>query len=566
MSSRVLSKNFFAIKRIEDCFVLYRWLSLGLAVILSIVGNNNGITLLNLGAAFSIAFILNLFLTVYSSNCIEKVKKYPYLLGLDILICASLLYLTGGWRSPFYAYAINPILVGAYIQQFKGAFVSATGLGLLALIFQYFGSYDISEPLRMETLPRFAAIPVGLFLVASFSAIYFNVLDNLREELDLEKTQNERILAFYKACGAINSSLQLKKVLNLAVSNAYDLTDSKSAVLGLFYEEEGLEIDPNTILVRDNGKVYHDAELKNQVDGFVKYTAENNGPVLLNSADLEQDYLFGSSNIDSLICLPLVRKGKYIGLMACINPKSSANLNSLMLLEILGNLASAAIENARLLEKGQNLMIVEERNRIARDMHDGLAQSLFSLILNIEVCEKLFDSKPELVKQKIADLKKLAEHNLAGTRQYIYDLCPGDLKKLGLPKALDVYTKEFTSINGLKADFEIAGARKNLPQDIEKALYYITQEALSNARKHARAKNVCVQLSYSDRRVILSIEDDGHGFDVDETLTRIVDWKRKGLSNIRKRAKMLGGECTIDSDQWKGTRIEIVIPVLELAT
>lgn len=560
MSCEELPMASATIKKLEKSLILYRWISFGLIVLIYFLQQDAKISPVILFAIILFMFFYNLLITLFYTRLFKEIRRYPCLLGLDICICTFMIYTSGGWRSPFYLYALSPLLVAGYIYKTKMVFIWAGILSGLYYLSLLLNGYTLQRVFQMGILNDYILHYASFFFVAFFFTLFFATVEELEESIIAQNLCQTRLLSFYKVFGAISSTLQLKKILSLVVSNTYELTKPKKTVLVLFVEGCDLQIDSDSIVVRDNGRVYSDPDSRAHIERLLPYIAEKEEIVLVTRESLALEGCLIFEDIESVLCVPLICKGNYQGLVISFNPSCGKSEDDLAFLKILGALASTSIENARLIKKKQNLMISEERNRIARDMHDGLAQSLFSLVLNLEVCSRLIESRPEVVKKKLSELGEFASHSLTKTRQYIYDLCPAEICALGLSKALDNYTKEFTCVNGVKANFKATGCQRKLSEDIEKGLYYVAQEALSNARRHAHAKNVDVELSYSDKRITLSVKDDGMGCDI-ETINRSLTRQKRGISNIKERAGDLGGRCEIVGKKDNGTYVKVEIPL-----
>jgi PAS domain S-box-containing protein len=212
------------------------------------------------------------------------------------------------------------------------------------------------------------------------------------------------------------------------------------------------------------------------------------------------------------------------------------------------------------------LMIQEnERKRIARDLHDSVAQDLSSLRIS---CETFFDDIQESsfkVRQKIREISKVLQGTIHAIRDIAYELRPPSLDELGLPITLFRYCEEFKTKWGINIDFVSAGLEQiRINPDTEINLYRLVQEALNNIRKHAGATKVNVRLVASYPHVILRVEDNGIGFDVD--LQEVLGTKHKhmGMRSMEERVSLLGGKMTIKSRSGEGTRIFIEVPALKM--
>jgi signal transduction histidine kinase len=238
--------------------------------------------------------------------------------------------------------------------------------------------------------------------------------------------------------------------------------------------------------------------------------------------------------------------------------------NDIEALKILAGFAAVAIENARLVNRAQLLLVADERNRIAKEMHDGLAQSLFSLVLNLQVCRKKIDDDPQSVKEKMGEMQAVASQGMAELRRYIYDLRPKNLEDMGLIGAIVFHLEEINKLNGSAGRLRTYGKRRSLPPRAESAIYRVVQEATNNIAKHAKVDNFMVSLKYMEDRVELLVRDKGRGFDVDSALAAAEKRKTFGLMSMRERIVEQGGELRIASGPDGGTAIRVSLPVEEI--
>ena len=200
-------------------------------------------------------------------------------------------------------------------------------------------------------------------------------------------------------------------------------------------------------------------------------------------------------------------------------------------------------------------IIEEERMRIARDMHDGPAQSMANLVLQAEILERLIQRDPQLVVRELADFKEGVRAVLDDTRRLIFDLRPMSLDDLGLVPTLRKLVKEFGEDAGVTAQLRVMGQDVRLPGSFEPTIFRIVQEALNNARKHARARNVEVLINFHDDAVTAVVRDDGIGMDVAAVEARLEYGKNLGLISMRERAQLEKGTLEIRSEPGKGTEI-----------
>ena len=206
-------------------------------------------------------------------------------------------------------------------------------------------------------------------------------------------------------------------------------------------------------------------------------------------------------------------------------------------------------------------IIEEERMRIARDMHDGPAQSMANLVLQAEILERLLDRNPKQLVSELAEFKNSVRNALEETRQLIFDLRPMTLDDLGLIPTLRKFIKEYGDRYGLATRFNVVGQERRLPGNIEGVLFRIIQEALTNVHKHARAKMAEVTMSLQPTRVTVVVKDDGQGFDVARTEANLHKNKNLGLLSMRERAELEKGALEIRSQPGRGTEVKVEIPL-----
>ena len=203
----------------------------------------------------------------------------------------------------------------------------------------------------------------------------------------------------------------------------------------------------------------------------------------------------------------------------------------------------------------------EERRRVARDIHDGPAQTLANVMLRAEICEKLLDSDITSVRQELKGLKDTVRHSLQDIRKVIYDLRPMTLDDLGLVPTLRRFINDLKERHQLLVDYAVIGMERRLPTHVEVGAFRMVQEALNNVIKHAKANFVVVRVEFAKSSITLLIKDDGVGFKPEEALTREGD--HFGLLSMRERVDLLEGHWQIESAPGRGTRLDIKIPLKE---
>jgi len=203
-----------------------------------------------------------------------------------------------------------------------------------------------------------------------------------------------------------------------------------------------------------------------------------------------------------------------------------------------------------------------ERQRLARQIHDGPAQSLTNLILQAEICERLFDTDPVQARVELGNLKTAVNGTFQKIRDFILTLRPMMLDDLGLMPTLKQYVQDFEDKTKLTANFTIIGRETRLPSYTEVTLFRMVQELLNNVQVHAHASHVQVTLDFEETYVVVSVEDDGSGFDAAELQSITQQRRGLGLATIHERAEMLGGKVQFESRIGRGTKVRIELPTV----
>lgn len=206
----------------------------------------------------------------------------------------------------------------------------------------------------------------------------------------------------------------------------------------------------------------------------------------------------------------------------------------------------------------------DERQRVARDIHDGPAQLMSNVVLKAEICERMIDVDLEKARKELQGLKKIVRDSLQDVRKIIYNLRPMSLDDLGLVPTLQRYIMTFQEDTGISVSFKTKGTFEDIKSLVSLTVFRIVQESINNIRKHANARSVIINLEFSDKELKLYIYDDGKGFDIESLKAKDDDISGGfGLISMRERIDLLGGELDINSEPGKGTRLNIVIPFIQ---
>ncbi|MCI0477162.1 MAG: sensor histidine kinase, partial [Anaerolineales bacterium] len=203
----------------------------------------------------------------------------------------------------------------------------------------------------------------------------------------------------------------------------------------------------------------------------------------------------------------------------------------------------------------------EERKRIARELHDETGQLLTALAVGLGGVEQTIEQDPVRAQYQIAELKNMTMAAIDSLRQFVSDLRPSVLDDLGLVSALRWLAEQSAERAQLQIDFQVVGVKRRLASQIETVLFRIAQEGLNNIGRHARATRAVVRLEFAEAKVLLSVEDDGCGFAVEQILGAQPQRRAWGLLGVQERIQLVGGTFNVESELGRGTRLMVEIPI-----
>jgi signal transduction histidine kinase len=358
------------------------------------------------------------------------------------------------------------------------------------------------------------------------------------------------VRALNDVTAAVSGSRSLRDVLDALIDAAKAFTGTEKAVLILVDEDyDRVQLDTSSAVVRGS-RYEHDESWWGPWLPEIADTAFADEKYFYRQAEEADAWVLG---------VPVMIAGRPLGLFVIINSRSHRlGDEQVAFMSILSATAASAIENARLAQDSRYALLASERERISREMHDGIAQSLFGVSLGLEVCRKMAWRDPAAATAKLEELEEALSGSMAELRRYIYDLRPIPLRELGLEGALDCWVNDITVGDGMRAQFVVSGAKRKLSPDHEACIYRVAREATTNAAKHAEARTLQVVLSYEENHVRLLVQDDGQGFDPEEASGGSEG--TVGLGSMRDRVRRVGGTLSLNSESGRGTRLDVVIP------
>ena len=374
-------------------------------------------------------------------------------------------------------------------------------------------------------------------------------------QLEARVTARTRELATLNAIAEVSSrSLNLNEILNDALDKILDVMgmefgtsyalDDEGGTLRLLTQhslsEEFIDrISPRTL----KGSVVEQAALI----GHPSVWKKEDFPEIALKPWLEKE------GIEQVICVPLLVKGKLVGAFILGGRKARPiTAEEISLLDASGQQIGVAVENARLYRQAEETAAIAERTRLARELHDSVTQSLYSVTLFAEASARLLAmGEYSNAAENLRELRDTAQEALQEMRLLIFELRPSALEHNGLATALQARLDAVETRGGMKGELHVSG-EDHLPPDLQDELYHIAQEALNNTLKHAHASQVDIYLSLSETCVKLQVCDDGSGFNP-ANLSR----GGLGLAGMRERAQRIGGDLLVESTIGKGTKVSV---------
>ena len=275
----------------------------------------------------------------------------------------------------------------------------------------------------------------------------------------------------------------------------------------------------------------------------------------MNGFALNEEALTGS--LKQLVCLPLTGRRGVLGVL-CVGTCVAEPLDDLEMqfLSSISAWVGMAIENLRLNIQQRRLAVLEERERIGMDLHDGIIQDIYAVGLTLEHARLLMTENPQAARQRIEQAVNDLNSTIRDIRAYILDLRPRKLHEENLVEGIHRLIAEFRANTLIDVTLQNPSDELRLPQPQAIALFHICQEALANIAKHSRARHVSVSLWTTNDRALLEISDNGRGFDPSSTRLTL----GHGLSNMQTRASNAGGELEITSEPDQGTTVLVWVP------
>lgn len=367
--------------------------------------------------------------------------------------------------------------------------------------------------------------------------------------------------ALVAAVRAISGVLDVEQVLQLIVDRVRELVAAQYAALGIVDEQGRLTEFVTSGISPEQRRAIGDLPHGHGLLGLI--IRENRAFRIPHIASHPQSYGFPAHHppMDSFLGVPVTAKGRAVGRLYLTNKQEALEFGAddQALVETFALHAGIAIENARLHEQVQRLAIVDERDRISRELHDSVIQSIYAVTLSLDDVPELVEEAPVEARQRVDDAIDALHGVIRDIRNFIFGLRPLLLDSETLLDGLEVLATEFRRSTAIEV--ETSGVEPDaVPLDVVAELLAVAREALANVARHSDATRAWLRVATPDGGVRLEIADDGTGFAADVAPPR----GHHGLANMRARADALGGSFAIESRPGDGTRIIVSVPRIRM--
>lgn len=409
--------------------------------------------------------------------------------------------------------------------------------------------YQISDPVDIPRLQQILdALQAEIDERDQATAALARQNAELYGELQRRLAESE---SFNRVSVSLLQKTALDQVLDIVCTEAQRLIGATGSAVLLLTDQAWLEVKHRL------GKPLAAVEPV-PVDGSLAGQVVRQGePVMLNDpALLERAQVYQwPTDLSALLAVPLHANGRVIGVLDVVNKVGGFTEEDIPVMSVFANQAAMAIEHARLQQQAEQLAVLGERQRLARELHDSVTQSLYSVTLYANAAVlALAAGKQDVTAGYLQELQETAQEGMRDMRLLIFQLHPPVLETEGLVAALQARLAAVEGRAGLQTKFRVERERR-LPIAIEAELYWIAQEALNNVRKHAAARHVAVHLHFTAATIYLEVLDDGLGFDPQAVPAE----RRGGLRTIAERTARVGGKLTYESTPGKGTRVKVKV-------
>jgi signal transduction histidine kinase len=536
-------------------------------------------------AVLAVVVSHTLLITLFNRQLNQHLLRMPALLLVDMVFVVALLAISGGTHSPYYLYALSPVLAGAFFFQMRGAILSAAVftplfLAAAALTGRITGTVVELDLVTIQT--------AGIWLIAVLLGYPSVLLKRLRRTSDELTSAHDALADQNKALAEAHRQLEIIHELTTSLQAAPDVLTVQQRVLEAVTRDLGYNCALLGLLNPINerlegwrgatadqsappGKTIYIEPL----DAVSLSMEASDSPLITALVSSPEPFTLssgaprtGSPAMDRWLegrewyCCPLVLRDHPIGLLILQQDSPPAsqlpNAQRMELLRPVASQAAVALGTTMLcIDRAQRLAVERERNRIARDIHDTVAQSLFGVTFTLDACINMLPESVDQVRSELVQLRDQASQVRTQVRQSIFDLWPANLALERLKSDLRMHASQCCQARAFRLDFTTRGDFEVLSPRLRQTLFQIAQEAVANAAHHAGTDSAQVIIQVDTDEVTLQVEDRGQGYD-----PSTIQPGKYGLRGIQERVSAIGGTLQITSSPGEGSSLLVHIPRL----
>jgi signal transduction histidine kinase len=471
-----------------------------------------------------------------------------WLSAVDMVAVFAVLYFSGGLNTPYYHFAIVALLLPSFLLGWRGSLLVLAAFVAALLLTWVYAGYGREVWWNRDSLG--GSLPGQVFtaaLVVVVSQYLAWLVRRLEEGQRLTRAALEETAALYGVALTFSTDDEPSEVARDVV-NVVGRTRRFDHVSVWEHDDDGLRRVAAFSRPGSAPPAIERAMLAGNAD-------EDDAGLV----DLVPRSTDGDSAGESLRGLPIRVQQHQWGVLAFRCPIEPPPMDDVRLLRAVVSQLSLGLTKIALLRDKEELAAVEERGRIAREIHDGIAQSIYMLSLNLEKAAEMANEDPTLGR-RLRGLVGVAKEALLEVRHYIFDLKPLLAGDRTLVSTIRAQVKEFGTVSELDTDLQVTGEeRADLPVTASSALYRVVQEALANAYRHAEATRVTVSLTFEEEQLIIEVRDDGSGFAMGDGAA--TESFGRGLRNMHERAAEVGATLDVGSSSGSGTVVRLAMPL-----
>ncbi len=563
-------------RRVFLFLVAFRWAALLPGVWLVLQGQRSGNSAATVWA-LALAAGNTLLVSAFHRSLNRLLQQRPALLGIDLALAAGLLGASGGVHSPLYLYALSPLLAGAFFFRVRGALLSSASFSAFYLL--ALAAFAGSWPTAAESNLLITQL-VGVWLVPILVAYPSVLLQELKEAHQALQAARDDLELQNQELGNSHRQLTIIHDLTLLLQAAPDIRSVQERVLTAVTQDLGLArasvglVEPGAARLGHWRRASREPRSSHPLPPLAM--APESGPLIQGLlAHKAQDFPAGSElaakpgfgralGAGPWFSFPLNLREHPVGVLLVSPGNGSGGLTGEQrtILDVVASQAAVSLGTTMLcIDRARNLAVEQERNRIARDIHDTVAQSLFGVVFSLDACLTMLPEQAERVQGELEELRDLASRVRDEVRNSIFDLWPTELNLQRFKADLRSYATQCCRPQMFHVEFDTAGDFDHLPPGVRRSLYRVAQEGLANAARHSGAGAARVSMQVADDQVRLRVHDQGQGFKPGGVLSGERDRERFGLLGIKERVEALGGRFEIESQEGAGTTLKVDVPL-----